>query len=108
MIKKHRVMKRTNIEVDEEMLQEALKLTKTKTKREVVNLALKNLIDSEKRLNMLKFKGRPTWADKGLKSPCSIISPWLGPSFEFAIRQYQYRVGPAYSAAGLRRYLMSF
>lgn len=55
-------MKRTNIKIDEEMLQEALKLTKAKTKKEVVNLVLKNLIDSEKRLNMLKFKGRLTWA----------------------------------------------
>ena len=44
-------MRRTNIEIDETLVKEAMKLTNQKTKKAVVNLALKELVSKEKRKN---------------------------------------------------------
>ena len=38
-------MGRTNIEIDEQLVQRAMRLTGTRTKREVVNIALRRLVD---------------------------------------------------------------
>lgn len=46
---------RTLIDIDEKVLKEALKLTKAKTKKEVVNLSLKELV-RRKRIERLKSK----------------------------------------------------
>jgi Arc/MetJ family transcription regulator len=37
-------MLRTNIEIDEELISEAMQLTHLKTKKEVVNFAIKELV----------------------------------------------------------------
>jgi len=42
-------MLRTNIELDEKLVDEALKLTHMKTKRELVDFALRELVRKKKR-----------------------------------------------------------
>jgi Arc/MetJ family transcription regulator len=52
---------RTNIELDDTLVSQALKLSKLKTKREVVQEALRTYVSSLKRRELLQFKGRVTW-----------------------------------------------
>ncbi len=52
---------RTNIVIDDELINEALKLTDIKTKREVVELGLKALIKLKKQENIKQFKGKLKW-----------------------------------------------
>jgi len=52
---------RTNIELDDTLMRQALKLSKLRTKREVVQEALKNYVSSMKRKELLQLKGRVTW-----------------------------------------------
>lgn len=54
---------RTNIILDDELLKEALKLTGIKTKREIVNLALKELVENHKRKNLMDLKGKILFDD---------------------------------------------
>lgn len=44
---------RTNIVLDDELVAEAMRLTRAKTKREVVDLALREIIALRKRKNIL-------------------------------------------------------
>jgi Arc/MetJ family transcription regulator len=52
---------RTNIELDDALVQQAIKLSKLKTKKEVVHEALKNYIVSMKKKELLSLRGRVTW-----------------------------------------------
>jgi Arc/MetJ family transcription regulator len=52
---------RTNIELDDALVNQALKLSKLKTKREVVQEALKNYVAYMKKRELLSLKGRVTW-----------------------------------------------
>lgn len=54
-------MLRTNIELDAELVNEAMKLTQMKTKKELVNYALKELVRKVKRKNLLSFEGKVRW-----------------------------------------------
>ena len=54
-------MLRTNIELDEELVNEAMKLTQMKTKKELVNYALKELVRKVKRKNLLYLEGKVEW-----------------------------------------------
>ena len=54
-------MLRTNIELDRELVNEAMKLTKLKTKKELVNYALKELVRKVKRKNLLHLEGKVQW-----------------------------------------------
>ena len=49
---------RTNIVLDEELVQEALEITGARTKKEVVHLALQELVRSRKRKNLTELAGR--------------------------------------------------
>lgn len=49
---------RTNIIIDENLIKEALKISGLKTKKEVVNLALKEFVENRKRKNLMDLKGR--------------------------------------------------
>lgn len=49
---------RTNIVIDDELIKEALKITGIKTKKEIVNIALKELIENHKRKNLMDLKGK--------------------------------------------------
>jgi Arc/MetJ family transcription regulator len=48
---------RTNIVLDDELVTEAMRLTQAKTKREVVDLALRELIASRKRPDLRELFG---------------------------------------------------
>jgi len=52
---------RTNIFLDDGLVKEGLKLTKLKTKKELVNLALKELVERRKRKKILKLEGKIVW-----------------------------------------------
>lgn len=52
---------RTNIVLDEELVQEGMKLTNAKTMRELVNRALLELVSRERRKRLLKHEGKVRW-----------------------------------------------
>jgi Arc/MetJ family transcription regulator len=54
-------MLRTNIELDEKLVKEAMKLTRKKTKKELVNYALKELVSKIKRKKLLGLEGKVEW-----------------------------------------------
>jgi len=55
------VMGRTNIEIDERLVRKARKLTRLKTKREIVDAALELLVRSESRKGILQHYGTGIW-----------------------------------------------
>ncbi|MBI4972678.1 MAG: type II toxin-antitoxin system VapB family antitoxin [Candidatus Omnitrophica bacterium] len=54
-------MSRTNIVLDEGLVDEALRLTHLKTKKDVVNYALRDLVKKMKRKGILKLEGKVEW-----------------------------------------------
>ncbi len=52
---------RTNIEIDDDLMQEAMKLAGTTTKRETVELALRELVDRYQRLEFLDLWKSVNW-----------------------------------------------
>jgi len=52
---------RTNIVIDDQLMDDALKLTGLKTKREAVELGLKTLISLRKQEDIRKFRGKLKW-----------------------------------------------
>ncbi len=53
---------RTNIVLDENLVKEAMKLSRTKTKRELVNQALREFVENRKRLNLMDLAGKIEFA----------------------------------------------
>ena len=49
---------RTNIELDDDLMTQAFRLTKAKSKRELVHLALKELVENRQRKNVLDLVGK--------------------------------------------------
>ncbi len=49
---------RTNVVIDDALLEEAMRLTGAKTKKEVITKALEELVATRKRLNLLDLAGR--------------------------------------------------
>ncbi len=52
---------RTNIEIDDKLMNEVLKITGLKTKKAVVELGLKTLIRLKKQERIKAFRGRLKW-----------------------------------------------
>ena len=52
---------RTNIDIDESLVRKARKLTRLKTKRQIVEKALELLVRSESRKGILRFYGSGVW-----------------------------------------------
>ncbi len=52
---------RTNIELDDELLEEYIKLSGAKTKKEAVNDALRKAVAYYSRLDILSLKGKIKW-----------------------------------------------
>ena len=52
---------RTNIDIDDEVMREAQRLTGVRTKREAVDLALRELVARHRRLGVLDLRGRVHW-----------------------------------------------
>lgn len=48
----------TNLAIDDKLLHEALKISGLKTKKETVNLALKEFVDRHKQLEILSIFGK--------------------------------------------------
>jgi Arc/MetJ family transcription regulator len=55
---------RTNIEIDSKLINKARKLTRLKTKKQVVNFALANLVKTINKKQMLGFYGKVKWEGK--------------------------------------------
>ena len=54
-------MPRTNIELDDKVLKEAFKLTDIKTKKDLVNYALEELVKKCRRKKILELEGKVKW-----------------------------------------------
>jgi Arc/MetJ family transcription regulator len=52
---------RTNIEINDKLMKDALKATGVKTKKEAVELGLKALIRLKKQENIKNFRGELKW-----------------------------------------------
>jgi len=55
---------RTNIVLDEALLQEAFRYANVRTKREIVHLALKEFVENARKLSLLDLKGKISFDDK--------------------------------------------
>jgi Arc/MetJ family transcription regulator len=55
---------RTNIVLDESLVEEGLKLSGAKTRKELVNQALRELVENRKRRNLMDLAGKIKFADK--------------------------------------------
>lgn len=54
---------RTNIVIDDGLIEEALKLSKLRTKRKLIDTALREFIRNRKRLNLKDLKGKIDFRD---------------------------------------------
>ena len=54
-------MSRTNIDIDDTLMRKARKLTRLKTKREIVDKALELLVRTESRKGILQYYGSGIW-----------------------------------------------
>lgn len=54
-------MSRTNIELEDKLVEEGMRVFKCKTKKELVHLALQELLKKEKRKEILKLQGTKLW-----------------------------------------------
>ncbi len=54
-------MQRTNIALDEKLIKEGMKLFKKKTKKELVDFALREVIRREKAKGILALEGKIDW-----------------------------------------------
>ena len=54
-------MKRTNIVLNEKLVREGLKSTGLKTRRSLVDFALRELVRREKQTGLLALKGKVRW-----------------------------------------------
>ncbi len=52
---------RTNIDIDNDLMKEALRLTKLKTKKEVINRALEEYVKYQRRLQLSSLQGKVKW-----------------------------------------------
>ncbi len=57
----HHVIMRTNIELDDTLVREAMNLTKLRTKKEMVNFALEALIKKMKKQELASLWGSNIW-----------------------------------------------
>ncbi|MDA3916709.1 MAG: type II toxin-antitoxin system VapB family antitoxin [Deltaproteobacteria bacterium] len=54
---------RTNVVLDDTLVQEALTLSGIKTKKDVISMALHEFVNTRKRLNLLKLAGKINFRD---------------------------------------------
>jgi Arc/MetJ family transcription regulator len=53
---------RTNIDIDDDVLREAQRLVGTRTKRDTVNLALRELVARHRQIGILDLRGKVHWS----------------------------------------------
>jgi Arc/MetJ family transcription regulator len=56
-------MARTNIDMDDVLVEEGLRVLKCKTKKELIHLVLQELLKTEKRKEILKLRGKLQWEE---------------------------------------------
>lgn len=54
---------RTNINLDDDLVQEAFKYANVRTKKELVHMALQEFVENRRRLNLLDLEGRVEFAE---------------------------------------------
>ena len=54
---------RTNVVIDDYLINEAFKLTKLKTKKDLISTALQELIENRKKMDLRKIKGKINFRD---------------------------------------------
>lgn len=59
---------RTNIDIDDDVLREAQRLVGTKTKRDTVDLALRELVARHRQIGILQLRGKVHWEGDLAKS----------------------------------------
>ena len=63
---------RTNVELDADLVREALTLSRIRTKRELIHQALREFVDHRKRLDLRELEGSglldPAYDYKGLRT----------------------------------------
>ncbi len=57
-IKQIKQTMRTNIEIDDELMEEAFRLTNVRTKKELVHLALMEFVKAKKKKDLLELSGK--------------------------------------------------
>ena len=62
MCMKRCIPMRTNVVIDDELIQEAFRLTKLKTKKEIIHKALEEFIQNRKRLDLKEIRGKIKFA----------------------------------------------
>lgn len=55
---------RTNVVLDDDLVKEAFKVSKAKTKKELIHKALEEYVENRKRLNLLDLYGKIKFAEK--------------------------------------------
>ena len=60
-IAKENEMTRTNIDINDRLIKEGMSITHCKTKKELVNYALEELVKIKHRKGILKFAGTKCW-----------------------------------------------
>jgi len=55
------MMMRTNININANLMKEAMSMALTKTKKETVEIALNELIENRKRKQILNYRGKMNW-----------------------------------------------
>lgn len=54
---------RTNVVIDDELINEAIKLSGAKTKKDVISFALREFVAARKRTNLLDLEGKIEFQD---------------------------------------------
>ncbi len=54
---------RTNVVLDDDLINEAIKLSGVKTKKDVISFALREFVATRKRLNLLELAGKIKFRD---------------------------------------------
>lgn len=52
---------RTNIEIDDNLMEQAMKAANTKTKKETVEMGLKTLVMLQQQAEIRQFRGKLAW-----------------------------------------------
>ncbi len=55
------IIMRTNIDIDDKLMHDAMAATKLKSKKEVVHVALSELVRLSKQKSILRFRGKARW-----------------------------------------------
>lgn len=55
---------RTNVLLDDSLVEDALRLSSARTKKEVIHEALKEFVENRRRLNLLDLSGKISFAEE--------------------------------------------